>query len=911
MPVSIYEDLYTWSETLEPWQQDALRRIVQSDLLSQRDTEELGQIAYRAATERRRTVFYAPANHSPVTDDAGDHAAVPLNLTHLPARSSSAPPVTLKTVRHISGVNRLQPDAEIPFVPTGLNVIYGFNASGKSGFTRILKRACHSRAPEQIVSNVFTDAPEQPRASVTYLLGDEEQTHTWDLDKDSPDANLPRVAVYDNRGALVHFQRSGAQLELLPPGLDMLPRLSDLYVDIAEWARLELARRRAVPTPEVHRNATSLRANMDAVGTEGAIDALQALSSLTNKESAELASLPGDIQVLESGTRKTRIASETLRESQFRSQAARIATALDAFADDQVAQLSATASSYAEALREASAAPKPPGELLAGVHGTHWSAMWRAALEYAIRDAYPGTRYQPEVGSLCLLCQQPLDEGAARRLQRYAAQETESAVGRLLRLDAAFRDILRGMTASGAGDVLDVALLAVLPEGAGAVAEAATSALGAAGVVAARLAATTEPALTPEDEASLRAAIQPLSDLRDQLVAEADRAQTSIEALSAQSDDPAQVNVKRERLRLLQERAGLQENMEALIALHEAQVEMDALNEVLDQCNTQAVSRKSSTVSAAYVTDICEGFSKEAALLGGFDISASMTPLTTQRGVRRTGIVLRQAKRTSVAAEHVLSEGELRVMSLAAFFADLRGSGDTSAIVLDDPMTSLDHRFQEMTAQRLVREARSRQVIVFTHSTAFLSALQSAIEDDPTAQIAEGLNPPEVVPLSVIEVTRDRRTGFAGIKVDSFLTATNVLEERVKHLKALAQTGQSHWDASEMDEYERSIESFARHLRGTWETAVEDLLLCKVVRRNRNSVTTERRISGLIGITPEEVATVTHGMDVESFYVHSTPEGAEKESPTPDDLRKRVTELTDWMKQVKTRQKDMRATYPL
>lgn len=909
MPESIYEDLHDWSASLEPWQQDALRRIVQSEVLSSRDTEELGQIAYRAAAVQGEATFHRSEGSEP--SDGNALTVVPLDLTHLPSRSSTAPPVTLKSLRHISGVNRLQPDAVIPFAVKGLNVVYGFNGVGKSGFTRILKRACHSRAPEVIVTNVFSDAPQQPRAAITYLLGNDEQIHVWDLDKDSPDVNLPRVAVYDNRGASAHFKRDGAQVELLPPGLDSLSRLSDLYGAVAEWARLELARRRAIPTPEVHRNATSLRAQMDAMGTAGAVEVLQALASLTEDENAELASLPSEIQVLESGTRKQRIASETLRESQFRSQAARLATAIGAFADDQVTQLVATAAAYAEAQDAASVAPEPPAEPLAGVHGAHWAAMWRAALDYAMSDAYPGSRYEPEAGSLCLLCQQPLDEDAAERLQRYANQETVSAAARLRRLRAAFHDIVRGMSAGSADGVLDGALLAVLPDGAAAAATAAMAALGAASEIAARLTSATEPTVTPEYEAGLRAVVAPVSTLRAALLAEADKGRATIEALSAESEDPERVNALRVRLRLLEERAALLGSMDGLIALHNAIVEIAALNVVVSQCNTNAVSRKSSAVSTAYVTDICEGFSKEAALLGGFDISASMAPLTTQRGVRRIGIVLRQAKQTSVAADQVLSEGELRVMSLAAFFADLRGSGDSSAIVLDDPTTSLDHRFQEKIAQRLVREARTRQVVVFTHSTAFLSALQTAIEDDPATQMTEGLVPPEPVPLSVTEVTRDRHTGFAGIKVVSFLTATNILDLRVKHLKNLVEASKELWDASDTPGYERSIENFARHLRGTWESAVEDLLLYKVVRRNRSSVTTENRISALIGITPQEVAAVAHGMDVESFFVHSTPEGAEKESPKPEDLDERVKALTDWIVTVKARQKEVKAKYPV
>lgn len=64
-------------------------------------------------------------------------------------------------------------------------------------------------------------------------------------------------------------------------------------------------------------------------------------------------------------------------------------------------------------------------------------------------------------------------------------------------------------------------------------------------------------------------------------------------------------------------------------------------------------------------------------------------------------------------------EGELRTVSLSAFLSDVAGSGDGSAIRFDDPMNSLDQEYQIGVAKRLAKEARTRQMIVFTHSTPF------------------------------------------------------------------------------------------------------------------------------------------------------------------------------------------------
>lgn len=82
-------------------------------------------------------------------------------------------------------------------------------------------------------------------------------------------------------------------------------------------------------------------------------------------------------------------------------------------------------------------------------------------------------------------------------------------------------------------------------------------------------------------------------------------------------------------------------------------------------------------------------------------------------------------RRLDVAPDDVLSEGERTCVAIAGWLAELHASGNTSAIVLDDPVTSLDHKYRKRVAQLLVREAQNRQVVVFTHDIVFFYMLQS------------------------------------------------------------------------------------------------------------------------------------------------------------------------------------------
>ncbi|MFC0571556.1 AAA family ATPase [Paraburkholderia solisilvae] len=93
-----------------------------------------------------------------------------------------------------------------------------------------------------------------------------------------------------------------------------------------------------------------------------------------------------------------------------------------------------------------------------------------------------------------------------------------------------------------------------------------------------------------------------------------------------------------------------------------------------------------------------------------------------QEGKGRISFALKLRDTKQNAAAHaVLSEGESRIVALAAFLADITGSGQSTPFVFDDPISSLDQEFEERVADRLVELSRTRQVIVFTHRLSLLA----------------------------------------------------------------------------------------------------------------------------------------------------------------------------------------------
>ena len=75
--------------------------------------------------------------------------------------------------------------------------------------------------------------------------------------------------------------------------------------------------------------------------------------------------------------------------------------------------------------------------------------------------------------------------------------------------------------------------------------------------------------------------------------------------------------------------------------------------------------------------------------------------------------------------DDVLSEGEHRAVALACFLAEASYLLDATPVIVDDPVSSLDHIRRRHVANQLIALAKSRQVIVFTHDLVFYAELVS------------------------------------------------------------------------------------------------------------------------------------------------------------------------------------------
>lgn len=407
-------DILEWSKDRPPWQRDALRRIFSSAQLSSQDFKELAEQCKYA--------------HGLVDAQPSE----PLSHKHISMAGGLGSAVSLVSITHHRGVNALAAEQTVTFGPR-LVVVYGPNTAGKSGYTRILKRACRSRRIEQILGNVLSgDAPLTARATIRYMEGDTELTFVWGPDAQPPTA-LARVSVFDAHCAPVYI-KDKTDVAFRPFGLDVFDKLSAACTEIRSILEIEENNLKAsVPALPVLPQGTRARALLDSLTALTKEESVKELAEISPDEGKLLKELQSRRRDLQTANPKQKSRELTLKSQRYEQIQRHLEAISKVLSEERLLALRDAAQavrSSAEALVIVKNAALT-ADLIPHTGEKAWKNMWDAAIEFA-QSAAPGTLF-PSIwnDSRCPLCQQEIGLDAANRLKHFAeyvASEAQTLV---------------------------------------------------------------------------------------------------------------------------------------------------------------------------------------------------------------------------------------------------------------------------------------------------------------------------------------------------------------------------------------------------------------------------------------------------------------------------------------------------
>ncbi|GAB5101224.1 AAA family ATPase [Caballeronia sp. HLA56] len=287
-----------------------------------------------------------------------------------------------------------------------------------------------------------------------------------------------------------------------------------------------------------------------------------------------------------------------------------------------------------------------------------------------------------------------------------------------------------------------------------------------------------------------------------------------------------------------------------------------------------------------------ERFERELKALNGSRIP--IEPRSKQQGKGKVTFSL-TLKDTGdgVRAESVLSEGERRIIAMAAFLADISGSGQPTPFVFDDPISSLDQDFEEHVVKRLVDLSHERQVIMFTHRLSLVAQVESLVKKiQDKAFLAKQPTPIELNSLSLRRLGKTvgliADINIRDAKPDKALN--RIRNESLKQLRKLH-------DEADVAGYDEKVKGICSDVRILVEKCVETILLNDVLIRFRRSITTQNKIGKLAKIKADDCALIDDLMTRYSVFEHSQSTELPAECPDVDVLEKDVDVMIAWIKE--------------
>ena len=844
----ISASLTKWFSKRPQWLQIAAKRLLQQFELTDQDISDLTNLCQQDADGKLpKTTCSFPA----------------------PAFSKSTTgTLRLCSISDVEGVNALSPKNPLEFGKGNITIVYGNNGSGKSGYVRLLKHVCGARETGTLHRNVYKPSAVEQKASIWFEQDGIRKSHTW-LGQGVCD-DLKSVDIFDTASGKV-FVGSEDEVSYEPPVLSFISSLILACEKVASALDAETTRHQSKkPNIPVDKKVTSEGIWYEDIGANTTTQDIDKHCVFNNSDETEMQTLQQRLAE-EAPAEKARQLRNQKQHIDFLVQDAQ--NYLTQLSDENCRRIIAAKkkSVFKRTAADTAANKVFSGSELEGIGSDVWKELWEAARNYSVAAAYKEAEY-PNVSdrSLCVLCHQTLTQETKERLfsfENFVKSEMEKA-------------------ATEAAKEYEIALQTIeaLPTS-----ESLTTRIDAAGI--------------PQDESASQvidffAQLQARKDLLHEINSEEAipdplLSPKWIEAVNAQSKDLGELAVifdedaksdnrdeTKKKLSSLQARKWL---FEQRTAIDEEVNRLKLLNQIQEakkSTNTKALSQKKGELSEILITDaFVQRFNAELNALGASQVKVELVKSRTSKGRVLHKLQLRDAAQSGLA--DVLSEGENRIVSIAAFLADVTGKSNQAPFIFDDPISSLDQNYEEAVVQRLIELSQDKQVIVFTHRLSLLGTVRhfaekKNIRPDVVSIRSEdwGTGEPAPIPLSQSDIKSALNT---------------LMNKRYLDAKKASMNG-------EYEHTEILLKSICSEFRTLVERSIENDLLCGVVQRFQRPIHT-LKLKNLAKLKDEDCNFLDSLMTKYSRFEHSQPTELLVNLPNLDELLADMTSLKDWRKE--------------
>ncbi len=872
----ILTDIIEWVENKPEFWQIAIDRLIRNNTLSSSDITELKEIC-------KTKYGLSKVTYTPVDFD---------DLKTFATNTDSNESILVSKIDNIENISALSKTSPLDFELDGLNIIYGDNGSGKSSFVSILKHTCNTRGRKpQINANLFDNgsSTKDKKAEVEYTIDKINFSKVLLKNSQINNSTLKNVDVFDTFSAN-HYIEEEDEIAFIPKGLSIIEKLAicvkhvenELNKDIQHPS---LARFNFESIIKVS-DCCSAKVFLDNLNSTTPLDDLRNEGQWNATKSDRVVELTKLIPEIKATDPKITLKNNLNKLKRFNILKTKYSSIEDKLTGQILNNLKTILNSYLtirETLKASS--EKAFSNLpLDGVGSDVWKELWESARKFYIVSTQQEIFPEVENDSSCPLCLQNLNDEAKQRFlnfEEFVKNDIQKQYDVLLEK---YELELENLESISFDFTEQTPTILELDE------------------------------IIKDFSKNHIEYIEQLSKQRDDLVNvfneknKVDNIENviidnnpsiiiqqlikDIEAknikLSTQTIEKALEPLEKEIKQLNGEKNIFDYKPQLAREIYRRK-KIKLLKKCLSKCTTRTITTFSNELTSSYVNqNLKQNFKLELKKLGFNNIKIE-TETKGARGKQYHYLKLNEPNSSNISLKDVLSEGEHRCISLATFLSELSISEHKSAIIFDDPVSSLDHKWRNKIAKRIVEEALERQVIVFTHDITFLMMLQEHSKNKSCV-------------ITVKSLTRK--------KTETGITASNPpwdalpVNKRIGILKNEYQTAEKIERTETEEKYKEKIKPMYGKLRETWERFVEEVFLNGVIQRFGRAIQTQK-LSKITDLTTEDYNLLETNMSKCSTYFlgHDSAGTLIEETPNSSEFLEDLTVLEDFAKTIRRRRR--------
>ena len=840
-------DIVGWLRRQENWLQEVAIKILEKDNLDDSDIKEL--VGYIKSQE-------------------GREVGTDRTFTNLENDTTTASTLRLTSICDISNIDVLSPRNPLAFDDKNIVVVYGGNGSGKSGYTRILKKICGKPNAIELQTNVYNSTTTSGECTIKYLLNEEDHSERW-ISNSSAIENLRSLDIFDADTAKIYLSQANEatyipkQLILFEKMVQVSNKIKQKLEDEAKTLTKEL------PTLPTQYISTTVGSLYNSLTKEMNVVSTFIWNDESKEKQTELSArlATDDPKALAKKLRDKKNKTKKLYED--------IEKALQLTSNDacQVFNILKQETIAKRKIAQESAQSQVSLSKLEGVGSDTWRALWEAARNYSISVAYKEKSFpNTENNALCVLCHQELDDDSKKRLNDFDAYIKGELEKNAKKAENTLRDVKEKLPTIPSLEILDNTIQMIeLNENEWG--EKISQVWNSINIKIEEMKISENDIIGLNDTGILI------------VVNELKEIEKSFENKALKCDvDASGFNREEAKKELLEldAKAWTAEQTEVLKRELDRLKMLARYEEWKKATNTRGISTKASELSESIITQAyIDRFNQELQTLNASYIQVELKKTNASQGKVKHQIKLKNAQ-TDKPIVKILSDGEQRIVALAGFLADVSSKNSLSPFIFDDPISSLDQDFEEATIRRLIALSESRQVIIFTHRLSFLGIINDKADDLAQIHISKE-------PWGSGEIGEIPLFGKSPEKA-----LKNLKNERLVKAKKI-------YDENGHEDYYPLAKAICSDYRILLERVVEFYFLADVIQRYRRAVNTMGKINKLAKITEDDCKLIDIYMTKYSAYEHSQPLETPPIVPLPDELESDIDEILDWYTEFKVR----------